>query len=327
MKHPNADALELVTVLGWQVVTRVGEAKLGDTVVYCEIDSMLPGDAEWLPDAVKLRVAAQSDTSVYRIKTIKLRGELSQGLLVPLPACLDADLVVGSDVTATLGIRKYEPASFEGVGQLANSSRPFPSDVLDKTDENRVQSYPELMAKFVGHNVVATVKMDGMSGTMLVHPDTKEFLVCSRNFVREFDAKAPFDPYWYVAQKYNIESALRANDHIALQGEVCGPGIQQNLLGLTDTEFYVFNVIDIQHQRRLPHLAALAFCNDNGLRFVPVDTAFGLPPESWTVNELLEKAKGKYPGTKNEREGLVLRSIDGSLSVKVINNDYLLKQK
>lgn len=80
--HPNANALQLAKVLGWQVVIRMDEVKAGDKIVYCEIDSLLPGSAEWLPEAIKKRVAEQTSKEWFRIKTIKLRGELSQGLIV-----------------------------------------------------------------------------------------------------------------------------------------------------------------------------------------------------------------------------------------------------
>ena len=88
IKHPNGDALELATVLGWQVVTRINEAKVGDKIIYCEIDGLLPGDAEWVPPAVRGRVEKQKDQTWYRIKTIKLRKELSQGLIIPIVSCL-----------------------------------------------------------------------------------------------------------------------------------------------------------------------------------------------------------------------------------------------
>jgi RNA ligase (TIGR02306 family) len=85
VKHPDADSLSLATVLGWQVVVRNDEAKEGDLIIYCEIDSLLPGDSEWLPEAIKGRVASQVDKTYFRVKTIKLRKELSQGLIVPIP--------------------------------------------------------------------------------------------------------------------------------------------------------------------------------------------------------------------------------------------------
>lgn len=108
VKHPDADSLSLATVLGWQVVIRNDEAREDDLIIYCEIDSLLPGNAEWLPEAIKTRVAAQTDQSFFRVKTIKLRKELSQGLIVPIPKDWDK-MSVGDNVTDRLGIKKYEP--------------------------------------------------------------------------------------------------------------------------------------------------------------------------------------------------------------------------
>jgi RNA ligase (TIGR02306 family) len=106
IKHPNADTLELATILGWQVSVKIGEVKLGQLVVYCEVDSLLPAHADWLPQAVKDRIKTQSkDLKFFRVKTIKQRGELSQGLIVSsLP--MVADLPVGTDLTEKLGVEK-----------------------------------------------------------------------------------------------------------------------------------------------------------------------------------------------------------------------------
>lgn len=106
-KHPNADTLEIATILGWQVVVKIGEVQLKQLVVYCEVDSLLPASADWLPSAVKARVEAQSkDLEFFRVKTVKLRGELSQGLIVASLPFAFSDFPIGTDLTAKLGIEK-----------------------------------------------------------------------------------------------------------------------------------------------------------------------------------------------------------------------------
>ena len=327
IKHPNADALEIATVLGWQIVTRVNEVKKGEMVVYCEIDSKLPGDAEWLPDAVKKRVGEQKDKSFFRVKTIKIRGELSQGLIIPcngLPA-LEREFDVGTNVTEQLGITKYE---VESIPDSSNSPNKFPVHVLDKTEETRVQSNPGVLRVLEGKPYVITVKHDGTSATYLIDPDTQQFLVCSRNQIRTAPSGSELERercvYWEMAQKYDIESFLREYPNIAIQGEICGPGIQKNLLGLKETEFHVFTIVDISKRVRLSYSLTSLFCEMAGLKMVTL-LEKGESFNYLDIKSLLQKAEGKYENTSNEREGIVVRSQDSTVSFKVISNKYLLK--
>jgi RNA ligase (TIGR02306 family) len=105
-KHPNADKLELITVKGWQVVAQKDLYKIGDLVIYCPIDAVLPVELSDKMDVTKY-------LSKGRVKTVKLRGEYSQGLLIPI-SFIDDDILKsvfeGEDVKEVLGITKYEPA-------------------------------------------------------------------------------------------------------------------------------------------------------------------------------------------------------------------------
>lgn len=171
-----------------------------------------------------------------------------------------------------------------------------------------------------------TVKCDGMSGTFVIDPDTNEFLVCSRNTIKKPEPNIVC-PYNLLAKKYDIEAKLRAlYPHLALQGEVCGPSIQKNLLGLKEVDFFVFNVIDIKHRQLLPLAKMISVCEELGLKFVPI-VEQGDVFNYTDINELLKKAEGKYPNTKNDREGIVVRSllVEDNISFKVINNAYLIK--
>lgn len=336
--HPNADSLELVDVLGWQVCEKLGTVKKGDMVVYFEIDSMLPGNAKWLPEAVKKRIEKQADKSWYRIKTVKLRKEISQGLIIPLnllhnARCptLETDfhkLYVHIDVTDVLGVKKYEPPALTGLylQNKTNNNVKFPTDLVQKTDEQRIQSNPALLERLNGLKYYATVKYDGTSGTYLINPDTGEFLVCSRNLIRKKPADLSQCPYWYAAHLHNIEEKLKRNPNLAIQGEICGPNIQKNLLNCKKLSFYVFDITDIKTQKKLPMDELIKTCKQLGLEMVDIEEV-GDSFDNCSIKELLEKAKGKYKNTKNHREGLVFRAQDQSISFKVINNEYLLRQK
>ena len=337
-KHNNADTLELATILGWQVVTRTGEVAPGTKVIYCEIDSMLPVDAQWLPPAVKSRIEREKRKDFFRVKTIKLRGELSQGLIIPITDTLPdfnwGELEIGHNVTSVLNVEKYEPAALEELytnqvgipwSNKPNTKDNFPVEFVNKTDEPRVQSSPKLFKLLQGNPYYIAVKLDGMSATYMLDPSTGELIVCSRNMKRAKPENVNSCPYWSIASKYDIENKLKATPHLAIQGEICGPKIQKNLLGLKKLEFAVFNVVDIRDRSKLCFHDMCNTCLDIlSLPLVPIEeTGDSFSYES--INMLLKMAEGTYTGTKNMREGLVIRSLDQSISFKAINNSYLLK--
>lgn len=342
-KHTGADSLELATILGWQIITRIGEAIVGTKVIYCEIDSMLPVDAPWLPLAIKDRIVKEQTKDFFRVKTIKLRGELSQGLIIPIVDTLPSheydSMEVGTNVTNFLGIKKYEPPALTGKFAMyaTNSGSRFPTHLIDKTDEPRVQSNPKLFTLLQEKPYYITVKLDGTSVTYLINPDTQELMVCSRNLVRKRPDNLSVCPYWYIAAKYNIEEKLKQNPHLAVQGEICGPNIQRNLLGLKDLDLFVFNVVDIRNRSFMGWNNMVDICkNILGLSHVPLEE-IGDSFSCENIKAILTKAQGTYEKTKNPREGLVIRSANGGIqriplgiqqsyiSFKAINNDYLLK--
>lgn len=325
-KHIGADFLELALVLGWQVIIRAGEVAVGDKIIFCEIDSLLPVDAPWLPVAIKDRISKKQTKDMYLVKTIKLRGELSQGLIVPLPDNLK-QYDVGADISSILGIKKYEPIIF--TGKFSNCSIDkgvdYPIHLIPKTDEIRIQSKPVLLNQIQGKPYYITVKLDGTSATYLLQQDN--LTVCSRNFTLfGFQSKSPQTcPWWYIAEKYNLAQKLHNFPHLAIQGEICGPNIQRNLLNLKDLTLFVFQLIDIRTKERLPFPEFISLCeNVLQLPTVPIEES-GSDFHYTDLQSLLSKTHGFYPNTKHPREGLVVRTIDQSLSFKIINNEYLIK--
>lgn len=329
----NADAIELVRINGWQCVTKKGEFQIGDLGVYMEIDS-IPPDTEpfqflWQP---KLKVDAAGAAIVsaptnrpekFRIRTIKLRGELSQGLLLTLPTVGLSQLPEGEDVTETLGVLKYEPPPPQGMGDFRSH---FPA-FLPKTEETRVQSEPRVLDELRGQPYVITLKCDGTSSTFCIDPRDGSFHACGRNMsILEGD-----NLYWRVARKYDLEAKLRQRPNIAVQGEIVGPGVQKNRLGLKELSLFAFSVFDVSAARYLEHDEARRCLAELDIPAVEV-VEEGLSFEH-TQESLLALAEGTYPGTKNEREGIVIRprvemtspSLLGRLSFKAISNRFLLK--
>lgn len=317
----NADRIELARVGGWQCVVKKGEVRAGDLAVYLEIDAVPPDTAQyswlWQP---KASAAPVPRPEKFRIRTATLRGALSQGLLLPLEAVGLADVREGDDVTEPLGVTKYEPPPPNGMGEYRG---PFPG-LVPKTDEQRVQSAPGVLEELRGQPFVATVKMDGTSATFVMLEG--QLHACGRNHsVLEGD-----NLYWYVAAKRRIGEVLVKAPHLAIQGEIVGPGLQKNPVGLKDKDLFVFSVLDTRTARYFGDAELRAFCREHALEPVPI--AFEGERFDETVDSLLAKAEGLYPGTTNQREGIVVRPreerrsevLAGRLSFKAISNAYLL---
>ena len=314
----DADKIVKAKVMGWNVIIKKGELSVGDLCVFFEVDAVLPDGEPW---AEFLR------SRKFRVKTITLRGVLSQGLALPmsiLPA--DKTFQEEDDVTEILNIKKYEPAI--GNAKLGCSLGLFPSRV-PKTDEIRVQSALQVLDEIKDKPFYYSEKCDGTSSTFVFD---EEFMACSRNMKKKKDDNV----YWKMAEKYNLEEKLQANPLMAIQGEICGPGVQKNHLMLKEHDLFVFNVYDILNGKYLDYEDFIKFCNDLSLQTVPIENVvYDVSSFDHSLDAWLERAKGKYKGTTNHREGIVVRPLEetyskklrGRLSFKVLNNDFLLKEK
>lgn len=326
----NADAIEKATILGWNVVVKKGEFKPGDFCIYFEIDSLLPDEPKY--EFLK-KTSWNSRYEKIRLKSIRLRGVISQGLALPLTSFPDINWTSyseGDDLTELFGIEKYEPIIPASLGGDVNKFT-WP---ISKTDEERIQSNPdEYIASITGKPYYITIKLDGTSASFMLAKNGGgeiEFHVCSRNYSIRYKED---NTLWNIAKKYDIEKKLKdyflaTGDMLAIQGEICGPGIQSNKLNLSEHELFVFNVIDVEERRKLSFDRSWTMFSN--IPFVPI-LEEGKEFPYTTLDELLELAKGKYKEhfpsavAKQDREGIVIRTNDQSVSFKVINNDFLLK--
>lgn len=322
-----ADRIECVHVLGWQCVANKGQFRMGDMCVYMEVDSFLPICDEF----EFLRSSSYKKSEIlgegFRLKTLKFRGQISQGLVQPLSILPMGEYHIGDDVTELLGIRKWEVE--ERVTSSGTVIGDFPYDI-PKTDELRVQSFPELINEFkrVPAYYIST-KMDGTSVTMYRKDD--HFGVCGRNYEYADNEACAM---WNYAHEHRIEEKLVEYDlhNIAIQGKFCGAGIQKNRLMLKRPVWYVFTVIDLETQKRYSLKKMKELCTKLELEMVPIEEVSDIFSYE-TVENLLECAKGKYISGMN-KEGIVIRPVEpiyspiigGPLSMKIINNDYLLKE-
>ncbi|NCA17177.1 MAG: RNA ligase (ATP), partial [Betaproteobacteria bacterium] len=301
-----ADAIECVGILGWECVSKKGEFSPDDKCVYFEIDSLLPDE----PVFEFLRKACwKEDLGRYRLRTVRLRGQISQGLALPIGLFPElAGREVGFNATEILGVEKYEPPV---PAQIQGDARSF-SWPIGKTDETRVQQDDEcgFISRLTGRPYYISLKIDGTSSSFMVSED--EYHVCGRNYSYR---KSDTHSFWNISERYGIESkirdhALRTGRRVAIQGEIVGPGIQKNPLGLKAPDLFVFNVVDMDAGRL--HLdEATRIAAEFGLNFVPIlerGESF-----SYSQSDLLELAKGKYaehfPSAKpgQDREGIVVR--------------------
>ena len=328
------DKIECVKILGWQCVAKKGEFRAGDICVYFEVDSFLPvkPQFEFLRDGCFVQNDFMGEG--FRLRTKKFRGQVSQGLALPLKTAGvsltkedGAEWIPGDDITDILGVRKWDmPEVVTGSGK-AKGEMPFG---IPKTDETRVQSAPELIEAFSGVPYYISTKMDGTSVTM--YRRNGEFGVCGRNYEYVDDETCPF---WRYAHRQGIREMLEQKqiDNIAIQGEFCGEGIQKNRLKLASPKWFIFTLIDLNSGKRLGLQAMKDFCASLGLEMVPIEeTGADIPYKS--VDACIERARGLYDSDE-PKEGIVIRPIEpvfneflgGPLSMKVINNDFLLKQK
>ena len=321
-----ADMIELVTVGGWNVVVaKEVEHKVGDHVVYCEIDSFLPirEEFEFLR---KSSYKKMGDQEGFRLKTIRLRGQVSQGLILPMSVFGDFGWTAyeGLDVTEKLGIVKYEPPiPAELSGKVKGS---FPS-FIPKTDEERIQNLTKEYQEWKyqsKHLFYVTEKLDGSSATYYFKDG--EFGVCSRNLeLLETEGNS----FWKVARELDLENKMKSlGKNVSFQGELIGEGIQGNRYNLKGQTVRFFTGFDIDKYQRIPFMEMVVMLMDLGLQHVPVlnqEHGFLLPD---TVEEMLSYAQGKSVlNDKKEREGVVVRSMDGTISFKSISNKFLLEEK
>lgn len=317
-----ADLIELAHIGGWKVVVKKGEYAEGDMVVYCEVDSWIPH--ELAPFLTKPGQEPKEYSGVLgqRLRTVKLRGQISQGLILPL-TLIERELSYlfddGEDMSETLGILKWEaPPEF----MPANSAGNFPS-FIPKTDQERVQNLAKQVQKWIDTDTVweVTEKLDGSSMTVFLADG--EFGVCSRNLKLKEDDN---NTYWSVAKSQGLLEVLgELGWDCALQGELCGPGIQGNPYGLHEPTFFLYDMFDIQEQEYLLPGERQSTAKMFGIKHVPVHENGALLAD---VETLLTLAEGlSVVGKKPQREGFVYKNLETQESFKVISNKWLLKNE
>ena len=328
-----ADRIELAHVLGWQCVVNKGQFHPMDIGVYFEIDSFLP----IRPEFEFMRATSYKKSDVmgegFKLRTMRFRGEISQGLLLPLSQFpqIPVETEIGTDVTELLGVKKWEIEERITTGGTAIGTLPYD---IPHTDETRVQEEPALIQAFAGLEYYISTKMDGSSHSIGI--DENGFHVTGHNYEYKDDGASSF--YELVkARGYREKMEAFAKKEnlttFTVQGELCAPGIQQNRLRLIKPEWYVFTIRE--NGKRVGLRRMLEICDLLGLEHVPIEeVGMDLPSKYPTVEALLARADGDYP-KGGKKEGIVVRPtepvfcqlISASLSMKIVSNKYLLKNE
>lgn len=326
-----ADRIERASVLGWQCVVEKGLFSPGDLGVYFEIDSFLPVRKEF----EFLRKGSYRKTDFmgegFRIRSMKFRGKLSQGLLLPVDVFEELDLLdlePGTDVTELLGVREWAEPERVGSSGTIKGARP---SWIPKTEEARIQSVPSVIQEFNGRPYYITTKMDGSSHSIGVRDGEVHY--ASHNCELKDDGLSPFVEY---CKKQGIdvkakECAVKFGcSELVIQGEWCGAGIQKNRLKLKAPAWFVFTVVIDGRRTSLAGLEQV--CAHVGCHMVPVEETGNLLGEMYpSVDSLLRRAEG-IGYNETPREGIVVRPmlsvhselLQGWLSFKVVSNSYLL---
>lgn len=335
-----ADAIEAIRINDWWCVAKKGEFEVNSACVYFEIDSLLPETEKFAflaKNGTKTCLQEDGTTKTgYRLKTVRLRGQLSQGLALPASSFFDVIPEVGTDVTDILGVGKYEaPISATLSGDARGN---FPS-FLRKSDQERCQNLRRSIwdAYEAETHFQVSVKLDGSSITIFNIKEGKladelrtepRFGVCSRNL----ELKESESSFWMVAKEHS-EDFLRM-DGMAIQGELVAPNIQGNFEGVSKPTLYVYNGFDIKTQKFLPPEMTEEFCIQTDIKHVPIlyrsislKQLFPDATQDTIIEKLLAFADGPSSLGGKYREGLVFKSIDGSFSFKSISNRYLLGEK
>ena len=328
-----ADRIELAKVDGWQCVVKKGDFQVGDQGFYFEIDSILPADDERF---------AFLEQRKFRIKSMKLRGALSQGLLMPMSILTDDEReqlsqewelsATDNDLTAFFRVQKYEPP----LPIAGEQKGTFPTHLVPKTDQERIQNIPEVLAGRLYSEFEVTEKLDGTSCTIFSyvedvdpHGDVPTEMrikvgACSRNWEMKLDDQ---NVYAQMVEEHDLVNKLRKLERsVAIQGEIIGGRIQGNKYKRGQQEFYVFDVYDITARRYLNADERRQLVTALDLRHVPVISYTELNGEM-TLDGVLAEAEGKSQLFDTQREGLVFKERNGTLTFKAISNKFLLKNE
>jgi len=324
----NADSICCANILGWQIVCRIGDVKESDLVVYCEIDSLLP-DIDLFQDVKKIT------SGTMRIRTVRMRGQVSQGICFPISIVENfglsvTNMTIGQDVTDAMGIKKYEDVL---PAELLGKSKGYMPSVIPKSDLYRVQTMQDVLDKYQGTLCYETEKLDGESITFYLKDNV--FGVCSKvvDFIESEDSV-----HWRIAKQFKVEEKLRLYSktkganlgyNYSMQGEIIGEGIKKNKYKIKGQKVFLYNIFNIDKHCYLNYDEFVMATTVLDLERVPlINDRLILSND---INELVALSNGRSMLYDTKREGIVItplieiNDIIGRITFKVISPEFLIK--
>lgn len=349
--HTNAERLELATVYGFQVIVRKGQYKVGESVIYIPVDSILP---QWLEDEI-FPADSKVKLNNHRVRQIRLRGLASQGMLLdPIDVSKKVNpkyLTLEQDVAAILGVTKYEPpqrgpSHTQGLAKNRNKKHEHP--LFHKYNGlDNIKWFPTMFKD--GDQVVIQEKMHGTNARASVLPFVantwrkklkKFFGIASKtencygsnnvdiSAATEYKGFYGEDIYGKCFSEMDIFSKLKSGEIV--YGEIVGPKIQKGYeYDLESHEFLVFDVKVLQEDGKFRWLnpsEVTEFCKDRGLNTVP---QVYVGPYNKDMTYSLTKGPSVYDPKTKVREGVVVKAAEGydvegnKKALKWVSEDYL----
>jgi RNA ligase (TIGR02306 family) len=307
--HPNANALDILTIKGWNVVEKKGLYKPGDTIVFFPPDSILPVE---LSD----RLQCTQYLNKQRIRAARLRGIVSCGLVAPNEGSWD----VGTNLAEHYNITKYDPPE-PGIGGGQNIKDP--NDFQHYTNIENWNNYPNIFED--GEPVVIGEKIHGSNIRAALIQD--KFFIGSHYRTKVMDESVV---YWQVAIRYNIEQKMQeklpqGSDWI-LFGEVFGKRVQDLTYGLDTIGLRLFDIA--RNGLYLDYDNFVVVCDLLDLPRVPI-----LYRGPYDKKNLANLAEGKAFQGDHIKEGVVIKPVQerwdkrlGRVILKKINPEYLVRK-
>lgn len=340
-----ADRIVAVGVDGWEIVCQKGIHNVGDSVLYFELDSFLPQSDLRFESFMKFGTRTFDGVVGHRIKTVRLKGVYSQGVIMPLSEFPEIPSVEeDTDYSEAIGIVKWEAPQErgEGMGYQGDKKGEFPW-FIRKSDQERIQNlYGKLTRTHSDKEFVGTLKMDGSSITVGYvvgeRYDNKEFFYCSRNqelkmpdFGKE-DFKRENEGKFYQGAA-NSDLFAKAHwlhilfgSYYAIQGELVGSGVQGNFEKFDTYQVFAYNIFDIEKQEYVDYNTFETMAEAVKLQTVP--KVYGANKVLiHELKDILEWSNLDKVLNADYIEGIVWREAFGTTSFKAINNKYLEKQK
>lgn len=338
---PGADLIETAVIDGWTVVVKKGEFTVGQKVCYFEIDSFVSHEiAPFLSKGQEPR--EYNGIKGERLKTIRLRQQLSQGLVIPITREMEIEyshtfmnfegapedgIPEGADLTEMLGIIKWEPPIHPSLQGQAKGT--FPTGIFAKSDQERAQNLNRsIFEHHFDEYFEVTMKLDGSS--ISVFNTGEEVGVASRNLWLKINDENQDNTFIKTAKASGLLDVMEQYPEMLFQGELMGPGIQGNREGFDDFKIFIYNIqrkgsVFLKPEERYEVLHSLL---DKGVKVdhVPVIHRRVKLADIGITNMAELKAFSDQKSMNHPIvEGFVFKSHDSDFQFKIINDKFLLK--